>query len=33
MASSMAWSPRKDARSALPYVLDRKNKGKVRLVP
>jgi hypothetical protein len=33
MASSMARSPRKDAPSALQLVLDRKNKGKVRLVP
>jgi hypothetical protein len=33
MASSMARSPRKDARPDLQHVLDRKNKGKVRLVP
>jgi hypothetical protein len=33
MASSMARSPLKDARSAFQHVLDRKNKGKVLLVP
>jgi hypothetical protein len=33
MASSMARSSLKDTRSALQHVLDRKNEGKVRLVP
>jgi hypothetical protein len=33
MASSMAGSPLKDARSALQHALDRKNKDKVLLVP